>query len=525
MRFHDLLLLSLSALWRQKLRTLLTLLGVTIGTATLTVSLAIGIGIQKVVEDQFKKEDRVRQIEVFPNYDAPDANPNDIPEEVTTIEGEMSEEKRERLKEASIKYWRRSASRRVPKPITKERLEAIAQLNHVVRVSPEINGIGRTSFENKSTDGYYYGTPKDHPKLKEILEVGETFSSDSAKEVLVHEFLLYRWGIHNENDLSNIFGKTVQLETGNFRRSGLSLLSLFGADASNLSQDELKILEKTWTLLPAAMEKLDLSAAEKALLKQALDRKRPGDKKENQARVSEEFKIVGVFRSPPKKSKRDESFLDGPWRDVELLIPIETGEKWMLQLPQLSQEGFMRARVIVDNEEHLKGVVDKIREMGFNEFSLGLFIEQIRTNTTLIGFGMNFIALIALVVAAIGITNTLFTSVLERTKEIGIMKAVGAKDRHVQGIFLIEGAIIGLLGGLLGLFLGWLCSLPGDEIAKSMIAKQPLLDDHPPESVFLYPYWVLIGVPMFALTVTTIAAWLPSRRAARVHPVIALRHE
>ena len=143
MRFRDLLILSLSSLWRQKLRTLLTLLGVVIGTATLTVSLAVGIGIREVIEDQFRKEERLREIAVFPNYEAPDSDVKDIPPAVTAIQGEMSDAKRERLREAAIKHWKRSASRRLPKPLTKNRLEEIAQIDHVVSVIPEIDGLGR----------------------------------------------------------------------------------------------------------------------------------------------------------------------------------------------------------------------------------------------------------------------------------------------------------------------------------------------------------------------------------------------
>lgn len=525
MRPIDLFRLSLGALWRQKLRTLLTLLGVIIGTATLSVSLSIGLGVREVLENQFSKEERLREISVFANYDAPDSDTSDIPPEVTAIEGEMPDAKRERLREASIKFWKRVAQRRVPKPLTPERLQELSRLEHVQSVTPDVDGLGRGQFGTHGTDVMYSGVSPDHRRLRELLEFGDGFSSADANEIIVNEFLLYRWGIRNDSDIENVLGQTVRMEIGNFRRSAISLLTMFGADTSNVSADEMKILDKVWKELPNQLDEMNLTPQEREKLKRALERKKPGEKKEKDVRVPREFKIVGVVRSPPKTDKRDQGFIDGPWRDSEAFIPSKAAESWHLQLPQIQQEGFNRVRVIVDHESNLKPIVDKIREMGFQEFSLGVFVEQVRSNAKLIEFGMNFISLIALIVAAIGITNTLFTSVLERTKEIGIMKAVGAKDRHIQIVFLIEGTLIGLLGGLIGILFGYLVSIPGDQTAKRMMGNQPLMEGNTPETVFIFTTWTLVGVPLFAMLVTTLAAWLPARRAARVQPVVALRHE
>ena len=142
----------------------------------------------------------------------------------------------------------------------------------------------------------------------------------------------------------------------------------------------------------------------------------------------------------------------------------------------------------------------------------------------LIGFTMDFVALIALAVACLGIMNTMFTAVLERIKEIGVMKAVGAKDRHILAMFLSEGALIGLVGGWLGVLFGWLVSFPGDSYALRLIREQePTMPQ--PETVFRYPIWLVLGTPAFAIVLTTLAGLLPARRAARVEPVVALRAE
>jgi putative ABC transport system permease protein len=133
------------------------------------------------------------------------------------------------------------------------------------------------------------------------------------------------------------------------------------------------------------------------------------------------------------------------------------------------------------------------------------------------------LAAVALLVACLGITNTMIMSVLERRREIGIMKAVGARDSHVQLIFLLEGALIGGIGGTLGMIGCWVASLFGDSTARQLLAQQnelPLKG-----TLFVFPLWLTLGVPLFVCLVTTLAALYPARRAARVNPIIALRHE
>jgi putative ABC transport system permease protein len=137
--------------------------------------------------------------------------------------------------------------------------------------------------------------------------------------------------------------------------------------------------------------------------------------------------------------------------------------------------------------------------------------------------GMTCVAAVALLVAAVGIANTMLMSVLERTREIGIMKAVGASSGQLQFIFLLEGAIIGLIGGVVGLLSAWAASFPGDAWLRSMVSRDLKIELK--ETIFVFPPWVILVVISFAVVVTTLAAVYPARRAARIDPVAALRHE
>jgi putative ABC transport system permease protein len=136
---------------------------------------------------------------------------------------------------------------------------------------------------------------------------------------------------------------------------------------------------------------------------------------------------------------------------------------------------------------------------------------------------MTVLSVLALVVAGLGITNTMVTSVLERTHDIGIMKAVGARNRQVVGLFLVEGVVLGLLGGGLGLLGAWLFSLPAEGWIRGVMEQQ--WQQKVKYIIFRFPPWLLAGAPLFAVLVTTVAALLPARRAARIDPAVTLRSE
>jgi putative ABC transport system permease protein len=522
-RSSDLIAFGLSALRRQKLRTALTLLGVVIGTATLVISVSIGLGVRHTIDEEFKKDDRLRQISVFPSSEGFEDSMEGVPSEVLDITGTMSDAKRERIRKLAAMRWKRRNTQPLPKPLTSDRIEALRNIPHVVDVIPDLDEMGRAFFDEKSSDSRIYGVPHDYKRFQHRLEVGGGFSGPLANECIVHEYLLYRLGIRDDAAVKSCIGKPIRVELTTARRTSLYLLSLFEADLSNISEEELRVLEKAWKLMPEALESLPLSDREKEILLRAVRRKGPGAKKQEVKVIKESFTIVGVIRAPIKGDPPDEGFLDGPLRDSDLIIPRYAAEEFFTQLPRRQENGPRHVRLIVDHEDNLEAVDAEVKRMRFNEFSLGVFIHQLRKNVMLVGLAMDFIALVAIIVAALGITNTMFTTVLERTREIGIMKAVGAKDRQIMTMFLIEGGLIGLLGGAIGVLVGWLASFPGNGYALKIMEEQghkPL-----PETVFLYPPWLLIGVPLFAMLITTLAAVLPARRAARVEPVVALRHE
>jgi ABC-type antimicrobial peptide transport system permease subunit len=179
--------------------------------------------------------------------------------------------------------------------------------------------------------------------------------------------------------------------------------------------------------------------------------------------------------------------------------------------------------LLVDSPEAAVEVEQAVRDKGYTAFSVASVLKQVETMLTVITVIIAFLTGIALIVSTLGIVNTMITSVLERTREIGIFKAVGATNGQVMAVFLTESAMIGLVGGLLGLGIAMLAMVPGDVIGGSMIAERAAIPYA--GNVFVLPPWLALAGPALGVVTAILAAIIPARRASRIDPVKALRHD
>ncbi len=173
-------------------------------------------------------------------------------------------------------------------------------------------------------------------------------------------------------------------------------------------------------------------------------------------------------------------------------------------------------------------LADKIKEKfrkykgqkkGEEDFFVQSFEEMMETYGTVINVLVGILVLIALIsvfVAAVNIANTMYTSILERTQEIGIMKSIGAKNKFILFVFITESGVLGLIGGAIGVFFGYLIAKGGGFIAASygLSMLRPA-----------FPLWLIIGCLLFAFFVGTGSGILPSIQASKLNPVDALRYE
>ena len=191
-----------------------------------------------------------------------------------------------------------------------------------------------------------------------------------------------------------------------------------------------------------------------------------------------------------------------------------------------NKEGYSQVVVKVSDVEQVLDISKQITDMGFQAFTPQSFVQGINNFYQILQIIFGGVGAIALLVAAIGIANTMAMSILERTREIGLMKAVGATNRDVLAIFLGEAAGIGFLGGLGGVIVGWLAGQAINVIAIVYLAGQAGSQGGVPPSVAVYtPVWL----PAFALIFSTFIGMLsglyPALRAATMIPVLALKYE
>lgn len=359
---------------------------------------------------------------------------------------------------------------------------------------------------------------------RDRLVAGRPLSGDSSREAVVHEILLYQFGLVGDDDIKRALGRPIRFEY-TIQRGGYwtpAHLLTFGPKGFTPAEGEavVRALER---LAPLARILPIPAEGRTALIKLlALTPGRPEAAGED--RYAETFTVVGVVReSTEEDAKGSVGIFPGQGRDADLLLPARLAADFYLRAPLLAENGLNNALLTADSDANVKAVAKAVEAQGFQTTSLIEVIETIRMNVVLITCATAFIAAVALAVAAIGITNAIVMSVLERTHEIGIMKALGARTGQVRAIFLVEGAVIGLIGGLLGLLLAWGLSYPGDSVAKSIMQAQA---PRPVEgSLFDFSPWLVVGAPALAALVTMLAAIYPAHRAARVDPITSLRHE
>lgn len=188
----------------------------------------------------------------------------------------------------------------------------------------------------------------------------------------------------------------------------------------------------------------------------------------------------------------------------------------------LAKNGYNSFIVKVDKSSNAAAVAKTIRD----KYKVGAADAQSQIKQQLgvfniLGAVLGGIGGIALVVAAVGVVNTMVMSILERTREIGVMRAVGARRSTVSRLFTIEASLLGFLGGVIGLGIGYALIL----IANPLINDQLKSNNIGSSNIVVLPLWLVIGVVAITTIIGLLAGLYPARRAAKLDPVEALHYE
>jgi putative ABC transport system permease protein len=255
----------------------------------------------------------------------------------------------------------------------------------------------------------------------------------------------------------------------------------------------------------------------------------PGDSAENSGGFSvipkdKHLRIIGVVETEPASGF-------GGFPSGRLLIPLPLAEtlraaqvndlRDILRDSSSDKPTYSSLTVRVQSPSLVEATEAKLKDLGFSAFSLLDASKSLRIFFSVFDLLLGIFGSLALAVATLGIINTLVMAILERRREIGVLKALGAADRDVKELFFVEAGVMGLFGGVLGTLLGWLIGRSLTLGTNLYLHRQNL----PGVDISSVPWWLVLFGIGFAVLVSLAAGLYPASRAARLDPVQALRYE
>ncbi|MFZ1006270.1 MAG: FtsX-like permease family protein [Candidatus Sulfotelmatobacter sp.] len=478
MKLPDLTELAVRNLRESLLRNSLTTIGISVGVASLVAMLSLGIGLQQLASRRLMKSGLFDIVVVTSRRD---------------LRGFGHEEERSGPAPGESRILDES---------TRQEIE---RLPNVLEAYPDIRFITELRYEDKPHLTMISALPES-AKSNDAFEQmqGHFFSSDTAPEVVVQKAFA-----------EELLGKTT--------KSGLDETDIASLAAPLLGK-ELVMRYAQREASPAASSSAPKSAAKSAGKDTAIP---SGDQNLAGAAYSvvsreQKLKIVGVADLDPESMR-------GPTR-ARVFLPLKLAESLHVMQPTdlreisraaTDQPAYSSISVRVKNPSQIRAIEDAIKKMGFNTFSILDATRSLQQFFAVLDLFLGIFGSLALAVASIGIVNTLVMAILERRREIGIMKAIGASDGDVKKLFFAEAGAMGILGGIVGVALGWAIG-QAINLGTNLYLKRQAL---PPEHFWAVPWWLVGSAIVFAFIVSLLSGLYPAARAARLDPVQALRYE
>jgi len=460
-KIPDLTELALRNLRESLLRNALTTVGISVGVASLVAMLSLGIGLQQMASRRLVKSGLFDTI-------------------IVSSRREMRGMDREEERNGPI-----FGESRILDEAARQEIE---RMPNVSEAFPDIRFATELRFEDKPHLTMVAALPSS-ARSNDAFDgmQGSFFTSDSAPEAIVQKSFA-----------EELLGKTPPL----------------GAPEPNVTDLAQPLLGKELIMhfaqrAPAPATGGDRESADVAGASYSV--------------VSREqkLKIVGVSDLDPESmrgSSRAKVFLPlNLAQDLHVMLPADLREISHAN----DQAVYSSISVRVKNPAKIQAVEDAIKKMGFTTFSIADASRGLRQFFGVLYSFLGIFGSLALIVASIGIVNTLVMAILERRREIGIMKAIGASDGDVRRLFFAEAGAMGVLGGILGVLLGWAIGQAINFGTNIYLKRQSL----PPENFWAVPWWLVAFAIGFAFAVSLVSGLYPAGRAAKLDPVQALRYE
>ncbi|QTD39676.1 FtsX-like permease family protein [Sporosarcina sp. Te-1] len=234
------------------------------------------------------------------------------------------------------------------------------------------------------------------------------------------------------------------------------------------------------------------------------------------------FTIVGIAKEPAKDWLQDVNF----YADATIMPSLN-------QIYQTHNEDadsqlfYGNVKVYADKLENVTSVSSKLKEEGFSVYSIADQLEQMDVFFLAFKAGLVFVGTIAILIASIGIFNTMTMAVTERTREIGVMKAIGASPKLIQRLFLMESAWIGILGTVIAVILSYGISFIANMVLPIIVSAALSEEDLSGMDITfsIIPWQLVLIASAISITVAMISGWRPARKATKIDVIQALRQE
>ena len=467
MKVYDLAELAIRNLRESVLRNTLTTVGISVGVASLVAMLSLGIGLQQMATRRLVKSGLFDAIVVTSRRD--------------------------------LRNFNRDEEQNGPAPAESPALDEpsrqkIEQLANVTEAFPDLRFITSFTYETKPHLTMVAGIPASY-RTNDAFEgmQGTFFSSDNSDEAILQKTFA-----------AELLGKTAKP----------------GSDDVAVAELAKPLLGKELTMRYAERMPSGESAAREESTSQG--NATPDTTSYSIASRERKLRIVGVTDLDPDSMR-------GPVR-ARVLLPLKLVQSLHVVQPtalrDTTQAGskvptYSTVTVRVKDPGKIQQVEDTVRKMGFNTFSMLDATRSLRRFFAILDLFLGIFGSLALAVASIGIVNTLVMAILERRREIGIMKAIGASDADVKKLFFAEAGVMGAFGGALGVALGWMIGRLINIGTNIYLKRQDLA----PEQIWFVPWWLVGSAIVFAIVVSLMSGLYPAARAARLEPVQALRYE
>jgi putative ABC transport system permease protein len=477
----DLTELALRNLRESSLRNSLTTIGISVGVASLVAMLSLGIGLQKLATRRLASSGLFDTVVVMSRRDLRGFGHDDERNTATAAE-----------------------SRTLDEPARQE----IERLPDVLEAYPDIRFITELRYQDKPHLTMVSGIP-DSARSNDAFSgiQGGFFSSANAPEVILQKSFAAE--LLNKADPVKL-AQEDEVPVADLARA------LLGQELIMRYARRIPAPSPAETGTPATTQATNRTGP------LAVAAEMPSDAAYSVISREQKLKIVGV-------SDLDPDSMRGAAR-ARVFLPLKLAEELHVMQPsdlRDSMRGFSKQpsystiSVRVKNPKHVEEVEQAIKKLGFNTFSILDATRSLRQFFAVLDLFLGIFGSLALAVASIGIVNTLVMAILERRREIGIMKAIGASDGDVKKLFFAEAGAMGVLGGFVGVTLGWVIGHVINLGTNIYLKRQSL----PPENFWSVPWWLVAAAIVFAFIVSLVSGLYPAARAARLDPVQALRYE